>query len=174
MRTGRRFSRQTGCPGYYGTTESTPVLRLPPNCPLAKSLRNSAVALGPGCKTKKEIPAPTLEDQCERFLELADKLVDERDCKLRNYDASSADAKKYHHAVLGNKPETDANGEKTSFVGKAVVTEDPDLWKPRCGFRVVRPMTHIPTGGSGSKMRKRFCFNSEERERRRIDHAAKR
>ena len=33
-------------------------------------------------------------------------------------------------------------------------------------------MTQIPTGGAGSKMRNRFCFSKEERERRKLDYAA--
>ena len=111
------------------------------------------------CKAKKELPTSVIEDQCERFLELADKLVSEKECKLLSYDASSADAKKYHQAVLGNNLETDINGAKTSFVGEGVISEDPAFWEPWCGFRVVRPMTQIPTGGVGSKMRNRFCFS---------------
>ena len=111
-------------------------------------------------------------DPCEAFLRLADGIVDEDDTKLRSYDPSQADAKKYLDAVRGTADKVDEDGHRVSHVGGAVLTEDPTLWDPWCGFRAARPMT-IAATGTGSKLRNRFCLNPKERERRRIDHRAK-
>jgi len=98
-------------------------------------------------------------------LELAETFISDEDCNLKGYGSSDADAAKYADAVIGANDKVDSNGMRVSHVGEATCGSSSLNWEPWVGQRPLRPFTVAQTG-RGATIRNRFCFNSNERERR--------
>ena len=119
----------------------------------------------------EDLQSVAARDPVARLFGYAMRLITDDDVKMKGFDDTEADDKKYADAVKGHTLASCSSAPGVGHVGIACVSHDPEHWDPWTGARVVHPITRGPTIPAHSKLRNRFCLNAGDRERRRFERS---